>query len=141
MSSKVCTEPAHPRWRDATTIGDLHKLLGALLVLGHDEDTLVTFLHDQEHVWLETVDEIEEEDPLEWMAEVEDAPLADWEKELLFLPRMVDELTDGEADRVWEDADGDYWRHAGEWQTSYDGGKSWAACESPAVYGPFTEVL
>lgn len=137
MSSKVCTEPAHPQWRDATTIGDLHKLLGALLVLGHDEDTLVTFLHDREHVWLETVHEIEEEDSLEWLAE---AVLADWEKKHLE-PRMVDELTDNEADRVWEDADGYYWRHVGEWQTSYDGGESWSACESPAIYGPFTEVI
>lgn len=57
MSSKVAVQPYLPKWRDAVSLGTLDLMINALYGLGYDLDTPVTLLYDEDHVWLETIDD------------------------------------------------------------------------------------
>lgn len=118
MSVKICV----PAWnlgphetKDAVTLGMLEQMMDALGQFGYDVDTPVTFLFDEDHVWLETVE---------------------WEPE----PRVVEELDDTCKKSKWMDVTGDWWRWNGiEWETRH-GYFDWYHAE-PDNYGPFTEAV
>lgn len=122
MSSKVCVSPWNGgphKTSDTVTIGQLVSMLAALSVLGYDEDTPVTFLFDDDHAWLETVDF-----PVE--------------------PRVVDELGEGEKFSEWVDCDGDRWKWDGKWTVSDDSLNSERLIPDlipNSEFGPYIEVL
>lgn len=61
MSIKVCTESVRADWRDAVTIGQLSSMLDALISMGCLESTPVTYIYDEDHVWLETVADLKDD--------------------------------------------------------------------------------
>lgn len=61
MSIKVCTESVRADWRDAVTIGQLSSMLDALRSMGCLESTPVTYIYDEDHVWLETVADLKDD--------------------------------------------------------------------------------
>ena len=57
MSAKISVTPYAKHLRDAVELGLLQSMIEALYSLGYDEDTPVTYLFDDQHVYLETVDD------------------------------------------------------------------------------------
>lgn len=135
MSTKVCVKAWNGgphKTNDAVTIGNLAKMVGTLLAFGYDEDSPVTLLFDEHHVWLETV-EFHEEDGYE--------PHVEGFRNLK-IPRIVDNLLDPSTrDAEWIDRFGHRMRWVSEgWQKLFR--DSWSAgYEGSPGCGPYTEVV
>ncbi|OMC55416.1 hypothetical protein A5747_13580 [Mycobacterium sp. IS-836] len=151
MSHKVAVESAKPKWRDAVTIGDLVKMVNALMALGHDYSTPVTYIYDEDHVWLETVDDDDFAQSLVCAA-AELVPFDDLSDVIDEVhdyvheedgPREVQELGLNERDAHWVDTLGDeyHWDAANRWwvRTEPDG-DVWEDTGCWEGYGPYREI-
>lgn len=124
MSSKICMSAWNGgpwKTKDTVTLGQLDQMIAALGLMGYDMDTPVTFLFDDEHAWLETVEWDEDEGP-----------------------RVVDELGDPEKDADWIDDSGDTWHwDDGVWMVLPGGGWNWrpTGLTPSEDFGPYTEVV
>lgn len=143
MSTKVCVKAWNGgphKTNDAITIGDLAKAMVSLELFGYTEDSPVTLLFDEHHVWLETV-EFHEEGGYE--------PHVEGFRNLR-IPRIVERLGDDERDAIWSDCDGDQYRWDGErWEWRQTGlswtgpSRAWAPAGSSDLdgYAPYTELV
>lgn len=105
--------------KDTVTLGQLDQMIAALGLMGYDMDTPVTFLFDDEHAWLETVEWDEDEGP-----------------------RVVDELGDAEKNAVWKDDDGADWRWEGNrWRLRDSDDWRETDIKPNDKFGPYTEVV
>lgn len=125
MSAKVCLRAVKPEWKDATTLGQLELMIQSLYELGYEIDTPVTYLHDDDHVWLETVDD---DDVVVYLKE----------------PRVVNDLGIDERDAAWTDGGRYYYEWAnGAWDR-YDALGGSLVCRDTQTFqsfGPYTEVI
>lgn len=132
MSAKVCLPAfngAPAITKDAITLGQLELLIQALYGLGYDIDTPVTYLFDDDHVWLETV---------EW-----DEPALKKAYEKALIPKVVEVLGPEEHGARWIDEDRDTWRwNIDHWEWSR-GGESYfkGTWRDGEPQGIFIEVL
>lgn len=121
MSTKVCVTAVKPTWKDTVTIGQLNQIIEGLYALGFDDDTPVTYLNDDDHVWLETVND----DDVVIVLEPE--------------PRVVDELGFDERYSDWLDCEGDRWGWNGGWRcVDYPEDEGLGRT---TLYAPYTEIL
>lgn len=97
-----------------------------LYLLGHDEQTRVTYMFDDDHVWLETVHDVEDDEGVR-------------------KPRVVDFLTPDLKDSEWISKSGYLYRWNGKDERyPWDRFSNDYWCrfwEGDASLGPYTEVV
>lgn len=98
-----------------------------LYLLGHDEQTRVTYMFDDDHVWLETVHDVEDDEGVR-------------------KPRVVERLTPDLKDSEWISREGYRYSWNGfdmtfPWDRPHVRGRSWEHWQGDASAGPYTEVV
>jgi hypothetical protein len=145
VSSKVCV----PAWNegphvttDAVTLAQLVDMVDALGQLGFDAFTPVTFLFDDDHVWLETVEF--DDNVSNKLLDREQVNQLVGAYSNVRIPRVVESLGDAEKDAQWIDSDLERWAwRSGQWSfTNGAGTGPWFTSFTPTSHwGPYTEVV